>query len=198
MAGRKLWATLEEMTQPDFQGYVADQIVAVFTNNTQRDSEWPSPPNGAVCRSAGVLYTYFSGTGWYKAEQLVTSVSRGTDAGPQGSEADVSGLSVSVTVPSQRKIVGKLTFSRVNMDTASTAAKIRFKEGSTTIWEQQFPCNAALEGPGGPLETTWFTPSAGSHTYKISLEGLGGLATIVVGAGSLNAIVLEIFDVGGA
>lgn len=66
MAGHKNWAIGEEVVQSDYQGYVADQIVAQYASAAARASGWPTPPAGAVSvlnDHPGVLY-YYNGSAW--------------------------------------------------------------------------------------------------------------------------------------
>lgn len=49
MPGRKVFAVQELLTSADVNGYLMDQTVPRFTNTTQRDGQWPSAPDGALC-----------------------------------------------------------------------------------------------------------------------------------------------------
>lgn len=49
MAGRKVFAVQSILQSADVNGYLMDQTVPRFTTTTERDGQWPSPPNGAMC-----------------------------------------------------------------------------------------------------------------------------------------------------
>src|SRR5262245_46535677 len=46
---QKVWAVGEEVLAADFNTYVQQQTVPAFPNTATRDTQWTSPPNGAVC-----------------------------------------------------------------------------------------------------------------------------------------------------
>jgi hypothetical protein len=60
----KTWAYLERVTSADQNAYLQSQVVAQFTSAAQRDSQWPTPPVGAVCYVQGTGLETYNGTAW--------------------------------------------------------------------------------------------------------------------------------------
>lgn len=71
MAGHKTWGVGEDVVQTEFQGYVADQIVAQFASTAARDAGWLSPPNGAFC------VTTDTNTKWQRVSGAWVNADRG-------------------------------------------------------------------------------------------------------------------------
>ena len=121
---------------------------------------------------------------------------RQTNAGPQGPEA-MFGVSITVTVAANRFIRLDACCRGVNIPSGGTGV-LRIKEGAalpgTEIYSVQYPSNAGGGGPGGGFGRT-ITPSAGSHTYFLSLEGVGATATLQ--AAATYPTYLEAIDLGG-
>ncbi len=121
---------------------------------------------------------------------------RTTNAGPQGPEA-AFGVSITVTVAANRYIRLDACCRGINIPSGGTAV-LRIKEGAalpgTELYSVQYPSNAGGGGPGGGFGRS-LTPSAGSHTYFLSLEGVGATATLQ--AGATYPTYLEAIDLGG-
>lgn len=192
---QKSWAVGEEVLAADFNSYIQNQVVPVFASTALRDSQWISPPNGALCvvTATNNVYERVSSS-WYTPLCALGHVERTTDAGPQGPEAAVSGLSLTITVPSNRRVRLEHGVSRINTGSASGVAILRIKEGATVIYETQYPANASFAGPGGTSGRV-ITPSGATHTYFLTLEGFGATATIA--AGATYPFWFEARDVGG-
>lgn len=64
---QKTWLVGEEVLAVDFNGYLQQQVVAVFPNAAARTTQWPTPPNGAMSvltdTNPRTLWT-FDGTAW--------------------------------------------------------------------------------------------------------------------------------------
>lgn len=114
-----------------------------------------------------------------------------------GTETDLTGLSVTVTVGASRRI----KVSAVGIMSRSVADGItlgRIKEGATELarFSQHAP-SAVTEFDAG---AGWaiVTPSAGSHTYKLTMQRFSGTGTVTLNAavGSAAAILVE--DIGPA
>jgi hypothetical protein len=60
----KTWAYLERVTSADQNAFLQSQVVAQFTSAAQRDSQWPTPPIGAVCYVQGAGLETYNGTAW--------------------------------------------------------------------------------------------------------------------------------------
>ncbi len=149
--------------------------------------------------SAGVLSTANSiaaGTivqNGVAASQLATSaITLGESQVTTGqasitTETDLTGLSVTVTVPAGGRKV-KITASVVIDNSVTTDTSIVYiKEGSTYLQSR-----ITWQASGyKPLEFSWTgTPTAGSHTYKVSLARNSGTGTTSSNAGVVASTVL--------
>jgi hypothetical protein len=112
-----------------------------------------------------------------------------------GTETDLTGLSVTVTVGTNRRIrvTAHGLFNRTVADGVSVA---RIKEGSTELgrFSQHSP-SAATEfdlGEGSAI----LTPSAGSHTYKCTLQRVTGTGNAVMSAAAGSPAWLLVEDLG--
>lgn len=113
-------------------------------------------------------------------------------------ETDATGLSVTVTVPAGRLI--KVTVqAQVNNDANAGGLLGRIKEGATEL--NRFMAISAIAGNGTTLaHGTWIgTPSAGSHTYKATVEKSSGSgnATLIGNVSTIPAFIL-VEDLGAA
>lgn len=112
------------------------------------------------------------------------------------SETDLTSLTVTVTVGSNRRI--KITgHIRVNGSTTDNVAGLRIKESTTTLQL------ASTYNPGTSSHTTLIgqvvlTPSAGSHSYKLSLETLTGGGNVSLEASATNPAYILVEDMGPA
>ncbi len=109
--------------------------------------------------------------------------------------ADLTSLTATVTVGTDRRIrvVG---FIGVAVDTVSdTTATLHIRESSTSL-------QLARNRPVGNtrqavLQAVWVgAPSAGSHTYKLSLEREVGTGTLTMHAASTNPCFILVEDIG--
>src|SRR5262245_19395364 len=67
---QKVWAIGEEVLAADFNAYVQQQVVPVFTNVAQRDAQWAAPPTGALCVTADTLTVWqYTGAAWVQYRQ---------------------------------------------------------------------------------------------------------------------------------
>lgn len=121
-----------------------------------------------------------------------------------GTETDLTGLTVTVTVAANRKIRirGQGIISRSVADGVSVG---RIKEGSTELgrWAQHAPSATtefdaasgdAVSSPAG----VFVTPSAGSHTYKLTLQRFSGTGNVVLNAAAGSQAFIMVEDVGPA
>lgn len=114
-------------------------------------------------------------------------------------EVDLTGLSVTVTVNTSRRIrvTGSITMSVSVTDTAGLG---RIKESTTVLRE------CSMQAPqvtGGPGEETYewsviLTPSSGAHTYKLSLARSVGSGTVSSKASTTRNAYLLVEDLGPA
>lgn len=97
-----------------------------------------------------------------------------------GSYVDVTGLSVTVTTPGNRDV--KITaWSGSTYTSSAITLNHTIREGSTVL--NQSYINASTTATSISTIAYVTAPSAGSHTYKVSL-GLSGAATATINAGS--------------
>jgi hypothetical protein len=111
-------------------------------------------------------------------------------------ETDLTGLSVTVTVGASRRI--KVTAAgNVFRSVADGTSVLRIKEGVTTLQRLQYQPNVINEGEfrqGSAI----LTPSAGSHTYKLSLERTTGTGTVTFDAMADRPGFILVEDIGAA
>lgn len=119
-------------------------------------------------------------------------------------ETDLTGLSVTVTVGASRKI--RIRAQGIVSRTVADGVTIgRIKEGSTELgrWSQHAPSAAtefdaaagdAVSSPGG----VFATPSAGSHTYKLTLQRFSGTGNVVLNAAAGSQASITVEDLGPA
>lgn len=69
----KIWSVGEEVLASDFQTYVGNQVVAQFTDATQRDAQVPAPANGQMCTLGTYLGLVFiwNGDAWVEPTPFV-------------------------------------------------------------------------------------------------------------------------------
>jgi hypothetical protein len=115
------------------------------------------------------------------------------------SEADLSSLTVTVDVPADRRL--KVTGSaRVRGVDGSADAFLRIKEDGTQIQRAiAHPGGASAENDDTVMIQAVVTPSAGSTTYKLTLEKVaGGASSLSVIAASDAPAFLLVEDIGPA
>jgi hypothetical protein len=114
-----------------------------------------------------------------------------------GTETDLTGLSLTVTVGTSRRIrvKGQGILTRTVADGLTLG---RIKEGAVELarWAQHAP-SAATEYDAASGEAV-LTPTAGAHTYKLTLHRFSGTGSAVLNAaaGALAFILVE--DLGPA
>lgn len=97
--------------------------------------------------------------------------------------ADLTGLSVTVTVPTLvagKKVIIEGWIPQIYSTVATDRADFAIREGSTALAYAYGAAQASSTGWGGATIKCRISPTAGSHTYKLSLArgvGSGSLAT---------------------
>lgn len=128
--------------------------------------------------------------GWIGYVEITSS------QGSISTETDITGLSVTVTVNTTRRI--KLTaycsgwLSTVNGD----RAVMYIKESTTKLQEARSSTTAAGVATDAIIVQAVLAPSSGSHTYKVSFERNAGTGSLTFGAGTTNPAFLLVEDVG--
>lgn len=111
------------------------------------------------------------------------------------SEVDVAGLSVTVTVPANRRIKITAYSGSVGSTVANDVARLSIKEGSTLMQLAQETCRGSFDPS---ILAEWIgIPSAGTHTYKVTAARLTGTGTITVGADAQYPAFILVEDITG-
>jgi len=94
MSGWKAWQIAEVVEASDFQNYVQDQVVQVYTNSAARGSALGTAVSAGMISylSASTALEYYNGSAWAAVSNPgdITSVSAGTALTGGGSSADVT------------------------------------------------------------------------------------------------------------
>lgn len=114
-----------------------------------------------------------------------------------GTETDITSLTVTLTVQADRKlrITGHGIFSRSVADGVTLA---RIKEGSTELGRfcQHAPsATSEFDCAEGSIVVA---PSAGSHTYKLTMQRFSGTGNITLNAAAGSAAFILVEDIGSA
>lgn len=112
-------------------------------------------------------------------------------------ETDLTGFSLTVTVGSNRRI--KLSAGGLLSRTVADGVTVgRFKEGSTELgrWAQHSP--SALTEFDMAYGAVVLTPTAGSHTYKLTLQRFSGTGNVTLNSGAGTPTHFLIEDLGPA
>lgn len=110
---------------------------------------------------------------------------------------DLTGLSSTINVPAGRRI--KITAKvAVNGSVASNTAALQIQEGATVLQNIQIQ-NSTTPGNGTTEEgEVIITPSAGMHTYKLTLQLSAGGGTVGMAAASTFPAFILVEDITGA
>jgi hypothetical protein len=201
---QKSWAVGEEVLAADFNTYVQDQTVAVFASTASRDSEWPSPPNGATCvvTANNAFYQRINGI-WYTPFQRLAYIAVAGNQGPTGGAGEnvLAGLILpAVTLPSARLVRVETGF-RAATGTAGEGATLRIREGTSTAGTQILdlvinfaPSGVQAGSAAGNMIGRTYAPSAGSRQWCATLQGAANPATLLGLATS--PLWIEVRDVG--
>jgi hypothetical protein len=114
------------------------------------------------------------------------------------SVVDVSGVTVTVTVNTSRrlKISGRGAHLATNAD---TVAQLSIKEGGTTLdFDRSNTAFANVSYNKAMTPQAIVTPSAGSHTYKLTIERTVGTGTITLVADVDRPCFILVEDMGPA
>jgi hypothetical protein len=188
----KQWAYLEKVLSADFQLYLQNQTVPQFTNTAQRDSQWTTPPTGAVCITADTLTLWvYTGTAWisYPTARVYTIGLAG--GGIAGSELAVN----TVTVPPQPRActVVLSAFHNYTNDTTADTFQARIRAGNGiagAIVAAPSVRHAGGTGVAMIYSVPCTTPQAlaantqGQWTFTMQRTGGTGTATPLANAGA--------------
>lgn len=108
---------------------------------------------------------------------------------------DLTGLSVTVTVTASRRI--RVTgYIPVQQQTNGRLVTAYVREGSTTLNDYLLAIDGTASLFGTIPAAVVLTPSAGSHTYKLSLATSGDTVNMIAASGRPAFILVE--DIGAA
>jgi hypothetical protein len=119
-----------------------------------------------------------------------------TGQGSITTEASLTGLSLAVTLNASRRIEVRCC-ATVQTTVAGDSIIYRIKEGATVI--KAFPQAVTAAGGPGALGVEFsrtITPTAGSHTYNVTLQRSSGSGTLTHVADAANVSFLRVMDVG--
>lgn len=95
------------------------------------------------------------------------------------------GLSTAVTVPAGRSVLILVQPTYVKNSAASNTIIVYIREGSTTLTQAIIDVSSGISGNAIPLSLSYAaSPSAGSHTYKVSMSQSGAGTMTFGSAGS--------------
>jgi hypothetical protein len=208
MAGHKTWAIGEEVIQTDLQGFLADQIVAVFATAAARTAGWASPPVGAVTYLQDqARYESWNGTAW--VDLSVASKGPRGEVAFQRQPSDVGlpgGAQVNLNFgPSAPLVQGRkyrATFYCQIGFTAAATVNLSIRCGTTAGASPgafDILQRLTFDGLAGTFKSVsiiarWVHPYA-TGSYLIPIwGGTSAAATIVQGAGAFTDTTVE--DIG--
>jgi hypothetical protein len=192
---QKVWAVGEEVLAADFNTYAQNQVVPQFTNTAQRDAQWVSPPNGALCVTVdtGSVWQRIGGV-WYKPYSLLGTASITSQTGAVLAETSI-GTNVTVTIPAGRRIRLTVNTRGLVMNATNNAGFLRIKEGASIFTECQYAAAGSQTSSGGTFGVS-IAPSGGTHTYGVYLAASAG--TAAVQAAPSYPTTLDVWDEGAA
>lgn len=122
-----------------------------------------------------------------------------TGQGSITTEATLTGLSVTVTINASRRIEIRVK-AAAQSTVAGDTVLYRIKEGGTTLDSLPLPITAG-GGPGAigcEFALGGHTPTAGLHTYSVSLARSSGTGTITHSASATQRSWIRVLDIGPA
>jgi hypothetical protein len=117
-----------------------------------------------------------------------------TDQGTFTALTDITALAVTVTVGTNRKIRVS-AFVAASSSVANDSVGVQIREGGTSLQEAQFLVGLNTTVEVGQSISVPLTPTAGSHTYKVSMRRVVGTGNITFRAVSFVCYLL-VEDIG--
>jgi hypothetical protein len=124
-------------------------------------------------------------------------VERSTDVTGVTTVAAITTMTVTVTLNASRRVRVTGRVSGMTATNVDTVSQLNLMEGSTTLDYGRSPTAFASLSYNGPTTVmAVLTPSAGAHTYFLSVERLVGSGTVSIAAGSDRKMTLLVEDLG--
>lgn len=157
MSGWKSWAANEVVQATDFQGYVQDQVVQVYTNSGARGSALGTAVSAGMISylTASTAIEYYNGSAWVSVSNPgdITAVTAGTGLTGGGSsgavtlDVNLGSIFASPTLTGTATLAaGSVTGNLVVSGTATFSANTSF--GSVTSTELSY-----LDGVTSAIQT---------------------------------------------
>lgn len=133
----------------------------------------------------------------------ITGAARGTlnyaqitaDQGSITTEADITSLSVAVTVGAGRRIRITAFTGSVKSTVANDYIALTIKEGGTQLTTGTVSPPNGTNGLTATVSVV-LTPSTGAHTYKVACARVVGSGTVTFGATATNPAYILVEDIG--
>jgi hypothetical protein len=176
---------------------VFDQSMQAYTSDSDRNTQWPAPVDGAICYTADAAAGWLRRAGAWKGIPLGTVAQAISTTNSPSTTTNIDWFSApSFTTPGNRRI--KVSFgSLVNAGVNNDLINVRLMEGSTVLQTSQVRPTAA----GGLGQITAFgiwqgMPGAGTHTYKLNIALTNGTGPVSAIAGPAQPALLLVEDIG--
>ena len=196
--GIRTFVAGETLTAANINTYLMNQAVIVCTSGTRP----ASPVDGMTIYETDTdRQLTYDGTNWLNPD----NVAGGTlgyaqviaDQTGITTETDLTGLTVAVTVGAGRRI--RVTASvLVYGSVVSDEFIVNIKEGATVLQRAGYDSltGAGTSRPTSVERSVVLTPSAGSHTYKLSLLRNQGTGSLTSSAGTTFPAFILVEDIG--
>jgi hypothetical protein len=181
---QKTWVVGEEVLAADFNLYVQNQTVPQFPNTATRDSQWTSPPVGAMC------VTTDTGTYWQRAtaawQRMAPSVLfRQWDITPAAESGDIGGTpTVVVDSGSVNLTVGRLykldaACSLIFRTAGTQAAQVYLTNAATNLAIVFVPVGLGANVAQVVYASAYFAPAAtGATSFQVKLAAAAGSVAV--------------------
>jgi hypothetical protein len=202
MSGWKEWQIAEVVEASDFQSYVQDQVVQVYTNSTARGSALGTAVSAGMLSylSASTALEYYNGSTWAAVSNPgdITAVTAGTALSGGGSSGDVT-LNVNLaTVGSAVLASPTITGTAVLPSTTSigsvSSTEIGYLDGVTSAIQTQLNDKAPTANPTFTGVVSGNASSASTAANGANSLGFKGIPNS--GAGASGSYTLVASDAG--
>ena len=195
MAGRKVFAVQSILQSADVNGYLMDQTVPRFTTTTQRDGQWPSPPDGAQCVTVDTFTRWFRKNGVWQPTPATLAYSEhgifpNLNSGSLGT-FDLYSTANTVT-PYPCKIICSLICGMTGAGAASfNASMVRLDTGAAFPATGTTYCQATYWSYVS-YAASWLTTAGAGIGAKgrITVVGSGGSTVGTAGSITLQAFAI--------